>query len=84
MLTIGYIVLGLIVLVGIIMIVWRFSSNRSSIPCPSWLNWMFELDNPFFRNNKACEIIKHLSLEPGMKVLACGCGPVRLAIPVAK
>jgi SAM-dependent methyltransferase len=75
---------GFIVLLGMIAIIWRFSSHRSSIPCPTWLSWLVELDNPFLKNNSARQIIQHLALEPGMKVLDFGCGPGRLTIPVAK
>jgi ubiquinone/menaquinone biosynthesis C-methylase UbiE len=63
---------------------WRLSSRRLSLPCPAWLGWMVELDNPIFRNNSARAIIQHLDLQPGMKVLDFGCGPGRLTIPVAK
>jgi ubiquinone/menaquinone biosynthesis C-methylase UbiE len=42
------------------------------------------LDNPFSKTNRAKEIIKHLELQPGMKVLDLGCGPGRLTIPIAK
>ena len=76
--------IGILIIFAIIAIVWRQSSRRSSIPCPSWLGWMVELDNPFFRNNRAREIIRHLELEPEMQVLDFGCGPGRLTIPVAK
>jgi ubiquinone/menaquinone biosynthesis C-methylase UbiE len=79
-----YIFLGLIGLIIIIAMIWRFSSHRTSIPCPTWLSWLVELDNPFLRNNSASEIIKHLDLQPGMKVLDLGCGPGRLTIPAAK
>ncbi len=48
---------------------------RASIPCPAWLSWLVERDNPFFRNNRADVIIEHLALQPGMKVLDFGCGP---------
>ena len=75
---------GLICIVVIIAIIWRFSSNRTSIPCPSWLGWLVELDNPILRNNSAREIISHLELRPGLKVLDFGCGPGRLTIPIAK
>ena len=75
---------GLICIVVIIAIIWRFSSNRASIPCPSWLGWLVELDNPVLRNNSAREIISHLELHPGLKVLDFGCGPGRLTIPIAK
>jgi 2-polyprenyl-3-methyl-5-hydroxy-6-metoxy-1,4-benzoquinol methylase len=79
-----YIILRLIVLLGLIALVWRFFSRRSSLPCPTWLSWLVELDNPFFKNYSARAIMQHLALEPGMKVLDCGCGPGRLTIPVAK
>jgi 2-polyprenyl-3-methyl-5-hydroxy-6-metoxy-1,4-benzoquinol methylase len=84
MLPLFYIVVSLIVLLGIIAIIWRFSSHRSSIPCPTWLSWLVELDNPFLKNNSAHQIIQHLALQPGMKVLDFGCGPGRLTLPVAK
>ncbi len=72
---------GLIVL---IFVVWRLASRRHELPCPSWLRWMVELDNPFTRTNRAAVIIEHLGLEPGMAVVDVGCGPGRLAVPVAK
>ena len=84
MLSILYIFSGLICVIVMIAVIWRFSSVRSSIPCPSWLSWLVELDNPFLKNNSAREIISHLSLRSGMKVLDFGCGPGRLSIPVAK
>jgi 2-polyprenyl-3-methyl-5-hydroxy-6-metoxy-1,4-benzoquinol methylase len=77
-------ILRLIVLLGLIALVWRLFSRRSSLPCPTWLGWLVELDNPLFRNNSARAIMQHLALEPGMKVLDCGCGPGRLTIPIAK
>ena len=79
-----YIFLGLICIIVITAVIWRFSSVRTSIPCPTWLSWLVELDNPFLKNNSAREIILHLSLRSGMKVLDFGCGPGRLTIPVAK
>ena len=79
-----YIVLGVIVLLIIIAIAWRFSSNRLSLPCPAWLSWLVELDNPLFQNDSARNIIQHLDLQPGMNVLDFGCGPGRLTIPIAK
>jgi SAM-dependent methyltransferase len=78
------IAIGFIVLFGITLIIWRFSSNRSSIPCPTWLSWLVELDNPLFRNNSARQIIQHLALESGIIILDFGCGPGRLTIPIAK
>ena len=78
------VLLGALVLLGLVALVWRGASHRASLPCPAWLSWLVELDNPFFRNNRAREIIRHLALEPGMKVIDLGCGPGRLTIPVAR
>lgn len=79
-----YIALGLVLFLVLVAIVWRLFSIRISIPCPVWLSRLVELDNPFFRNNRAEVIIEHLALQPGMKVLDFGCGPGRLTIPLAK
>ncbi len=54
------------------------------MPCPTWLSWLVEMDNPFFKNTSAQAIVGRLALEPGMKVLDYGCGPGRVTIPVAK
>jgi SAM-dependent methyltransferase len=78
-----YVVLGLIAL-GAIGLTWRFSSRRHEIPCPSWLGWMVEMDNPFTKVNRARTIVGLLELERGMKVLDAGCGPGRLTLPLAK
>jgi ubiquinone/menaquinone biosynthesis C-methylase UbiE len=74
----------LLVLIIIVALIWRLFSNRASLPCPSWLGWMVEMDNPVLRNNSARAIVSHLALEPGMRILDFGCGPGRLAIPVAR
>ena len=79
-----FIIVGLICILAVITLAWRFSSNRVSIPCPSWLGWLVELDNPILKSNSAREIISHLELRPGMKVLDFGCGPGRLTIPLAQ
>lgn len=73
-------VLGII----LIALIWRRASRRRSLPCPSWLRWLVELDNPFTRTNRAVEIISHLNLQTGMTVLDMGCGPGRLTVPLAK
>lgn len=78
------IVLFLIVLFLFIFISWRFLSTRYSLPCPSWLGWMVEMDNPFTKVNRAATIIEYLNVTPGMTVLDVGCGPGRITIPLAK
>ena len=79
-----YVLLGLVSVLVLVAVIWRLFSNRKSIPCPSWLGWMVEMDNPILKNNSAREIISHMDLRPGMKVLDFGCGPGRLTIPIAR
>ena len=78
------IVLGVIGLFIFIFIIWRLSSRRYVLPCPTWLGWLVELDNPFSNINRASTIIKNLELKESMKILDAGCGPGRLTIPVAR
>ena len=79
-----YICFGLIGLGLLVALAWRFASRRDSLPCPVWLSWLVELDNPFTKTNRTKVIIQRLDLQPGMKVLDVGCGPGRLTIPVAQ
>jgi len=65
-------------------VIWRLSSRRTSVPCPSWLAWLVEMENPFAKNYNASAIIQQLDLKPGMKVLDAGCGPGRVTIPLAR
>lgn len=62
---------------------WRRASRRFRLPCPAWLSWLVELDNPLARENRAKRIIEHLSVVPGMTILDAGCGPGRLTIPLS-
>lgn len=75
------IALGAVVLVAL---VWRLASRRQSLPCPVWLRWMVELDNPFTKTNRAAFIVESLAISPGMAVLDAGCGPGRLTVPLAR
>lgn len=63
---------------------WRLASHRHTIPCPVWLSWMVELDNPFAKTNRAVSIVEHLRVAKGMTVLDLGCGPGRVTIPIAR
>jgi ubiquinone/menaquinone biosynthesis C-methylase UbiE len=84
MATLAYTLLGLIGLIALVAVIWRVASRGRSVPCPAWLGWMVELDNPFTKTNRAAVIVERLDLRPGMTVLDAGCGPGRLAVPIAK
>jgi len=75
---------GLILLIVLLALAWRFASSRTSIPCPVWLSGLLEWEHPFTGVNRARVIVQHLNLQPGMKVLDLGCGPGRLTIPIAE
>lgn len=63
---------------------WRFFSRRNALPCPSWLAWLVEFDDPFVKSYNARTILERINLQPGMKILDVGCGPGRLTIPAAR
>jgi ubiquinone/menaquinone biosynthesis C-methylase UbiE len=67
-----------------ILLIWRLLSQYINIPCPAWLYWCVEMDNPFAKACHAKIIVENLSLEPGMKVLDAGCGSGRVTIPIAE
>jgi len=79
-----YVLIGLVGLITVIAIAWRLMSQRHSLPCPVWLRWLVELDNPFAKTNRATVITEHLELQRGMTVLDAGCGPGRLTVPIAQ
>ena len=82
----GFIKIVLLFLSIIILmsIAWRFLSDRVSIPCPSWLYWLVELDNPFAKVCHAQSIVDFLHLLPEMNVLDVGCGSGRVTIALAE
>src|SRR5262252_5427110 len=77
-------IIAIVALLTLALLVYVIVSRRQSMPCPIWLSWLVELDNPFTKTNRAATIIEHLSLQPGMIVLDAGCGPGRLTVPVAR
>ena len=78
---------GMLSVIGIVLLValvWRFASRRHTLPCPVWLRWLVELDNPFTRTNRAAFIVESLGPVTGMRILDAGCGPGRLTLPLAR
>ena len=67
-----------------IWIVWKLVSRRKSLPCPSWLYRMVEMENPLAKNSQAKTILAGLGVAEGMTVLDAGCGPGRVTLPLAK
>ena len=78
-----YVLLGLLSFAIVVDVVWRLASRRFSLPCPTWLRWLVEIDNPWAINSTH-SIIPLLDLRSGMKVLDVGCGPGRLSVPIAR
>ena len=79
----NYLIISLVIIL-LIAIVWRLSSKRYVIPCPSYLAWIVDIDNPFAKENRSKQIISHLNLTRPVHIADVGCGPGRVAIPLAK
>lgn len=62
---------------------WRSSSRRQAIPCPSWLVPL--LENPYMEWQAGSRLLlDRACVEPGMWVLDIGAGPGRLSLPAAE
>ncbi len=81
---ISYLLIALIVLGLIVWLAFRFGARLTRFPCPAWLAWTVETDNPFTGATRAASIINAAGLRPGMKVLDLGCGPGRVSVPAAQ
>ena len=84
MITVAYVIVGLALIGLLFLLAWRYGTRLAHLPCPSWLAWTVDRDNPFSRATSAASLIKAAGLRPGMKVLDLGCGPGRVAIPAAQ
>lgn len=77
----------ILIIIGVLVFIFIISQiigKFTSIPCPAWLAWIVNQDNPFFKNYRAASILNCLQLREGMQVLDFGCGAGRLTIPLAK
>ena len=51
-------------------VAWRLGSRRRSLPCPVWLRWLVERDNPFAKAHRAAFIVETLALDVQAGTLA--------------
>jgi len=62
---------------------WLIDQRKGGHPMSAGLAWM--LDNPLARNfGGARTTVQRMQLKPGQAVLEVGCGPGRIALPVAQ
>lgn len=78
------VVFSVFALLCCIWVVWKLVSRRKSLPCPSWLYRMVEMENPLAKNSQAKTILAGLGVAEGMTVLDAGCGPGRVTLHLAK
>lgn len=74
--------LTLLAMVGVSLI-WRWLSQRRSLPCPTWLSGLIE--GPVMDRILGTQAtLDRIGLKPGQRVLEVGPGPGRLLIPAAQ
>lgn len=80
--TIRFLLLSFLTLIGAGLI-WRWLSQRRSLPCPTWLSGLVE--GPLMDRVLGTQItLDRIDLQPGQRVLELGPGPGRLLIPAAR
>lgn len=63
---------------------WRLRSRQTLLPCPAEFAWLVEMENPLARATNSDHVVRELALPPGARVMDIGCGPGRVAIPLAR
>lgn len=81
--TAATVLLGAILALVVIWVAWRIASRHASIPCPTWLSWLLDVDVPLTSVYRTAKIVERLDVSPGMRVLDVGCGPGRVTVPLA-
>jgi ubiquinone/menaquinone biosynthesis C-methylase UbiE len=75
--------IGLVLLLLISALAWRYLVRRRSLPCPHWLVPL--LENPYMnRVAGAALVLNRARVGRDMVLLDVGCGPGRLTVPAAE
>ncbi len=77
-----YALIGVILVLVLGALCWRWTSRRRQLPCPAWLAWF--LENPVVESIAGAQtLLDRIGLQTGEQGLDVGCGPGRLSIPAA-
>jgi ubiquinone/menaquinone biosynthesis C-methylase UbiE len=80
---VGWILGGLVVLLVVQQLAWRWASRHWQLPCPTVFSWM--VDGPMVDKFSGTETtLARLGLRPGMTAVEIGPGPGRLLVPLAR
>ena len=67
----------------LVVVIWRILVRRVALPCPPSFTWL--LENRIMETMAGSKaVIENARIRKGMRVLDAGCGPGRLAIPIAE